>query len=207
MILINENERISIKAIIKVLSSIKEKTNKEELQEIITNKKAKFEFDKNTISKFEDDTTCAFFDLTPATVLENSGYLKDNINNRDLTYRTELLKEYNSILIQTKILFWGWISAVLMCYVIVGFCLYLIFNKRFIDSACSLVLEGLVYAVQKIFSIREDHYRELINNKIGHLQKGDFIEYAISKMEVISNISEKDKKMMEIIDDIRNLCD
>lgn len=210
MVCINENERLDVETIIKALDSIKSEANIEELQQIIISKEGKFEYDKISNTAFDDNVTCDFYNdlfVVPETnVLENITFWGNSANDRDLTYRMELLKEYNSILVQTKVLFWCWISAVWMCYVIAGFCLYLILEKRFIDSACSLVLEGLVYAVQKIFSIREDHYRDLINNKIEHLQKGDSIEYAISKAEVINDISEKDKKIMEIIDDIRKMC-
>ena len=75
------------------------------------------------------------------------------------------------------------------------------------DTACTFLLEGGVYAVQKIFSIREDYYRELINKKISHLEKGDFFEFAASKVDVIKDVDKKDRKMMQIVDDIRKICD
>ncbi len=211
MVSINENERPNVETIIKALEGIRAEANKEELQQIIISKEGRFEYDEISNTEFIDDTTCVFYDdsfvESDFNNLENDTFEINNATGRDLTYRMELLKEYNSILIQTKVLFWCWVSAVWMCYIIVGFCIYLILHGRYIDSICSVVLEGLVYAVQRIFSIREDHYRELINNKIVHLQKGDFVEYAISKMEVINDISEKDKKIMELIDDIRKIWD
>ncbi|MCI8508031.1 MAG: protein kinase [Lachnospiraceae bacterium] len=204
MVCVDENDRLEIENVISMLHKIKKDASKEELQQSITLKDKNYLIDDSTFSAFQDDSTCGFFnDSFVETINPFSEVTNQKENVKDLTYRTELLKEYNSILFQTKVLFWCWIFSVSMCYIIVAICIYFILNEKFLDSAFSVLLEGLVYAVQKIFSIREDHYRELINKKLSHLQKGDFVEYALSKIEYINDINEKDKKIAELIDDLR----
>lgn len=236
MVRLEKKKRIKIGKVKRILCKLKDKISMLEKQKIISRKNnigfdipcdsdlslstptlspsyddnniASFNFD----SEFDGDQTVLLFDgnnfmddmVSDSTVSED---MPQTEFQQHMKYREELLREYNNILKQAKVSFWCWVSTLGMCYIIIGICIYLILNGRFMDTACTFLLEGGVYAVQKIFSIREDYYRELINKKISHLEKGDFFEFAASKVDVIKDVDKKDRKMMQIVDDIRKICD
>lgn len=75
------------------------------------------------------------------TEIKSKKETRKNKYGFDLTYRDELLKEYSNILNQAKITFWCWISSLVMCYIIIGVCIFLVLEKRFVDSICSGLLE------------------------------------------------------------------
>ncbi len=201
MTLLKPQNRIKINKIIQVLKKIKKKASEIELHQNINSKKIYTSQEGWTETGFKSDITISFDSIL--TEKENKREMRKNKHSLDLTYRDELLKEYSNILNQAKITFWCWISSLVMCYIIIGVCIFLVLEKRFVDSICSGLLEGLIYAVQNIFSIREDHYRDLINSKLLHLEKGDFFEYATSKAEILTDNNKKEGVVIKIIDDIR----
>lgn len=64
-----------------------------------------------------------------------------------------------------------------------------------------MILESLIYLVQKLFSIREDYYREQNKQKIKHLENGDYYEYML---EILKNTREefREERLIKIIDSI-----
>lgn len=206
MVLIDESERINIKNVFQILLKIKKEATEKDLNQTISNENNddSFNYDSITFTKFEDDVTCTFYEDTSKKETYNILEQSQRNTNNDLIYRNELLKEYHNILTQTQILFYCWISALLVCYIIVAICIYCILNKRLDASIFSLILEGLVFAIQKIFAIREDYYHDLISKKIEHLQQVDLIEYTILKTQNIDDKDERNKQVINLIDDIRN---
>ena len=81
----------------------------------------------------------------------------------------------------------------------------LIIKGQYIEALTTVVLESLVYAVQRLFAIREDHYRDLINMKIRHLEVGDYLDYAFEKMSYTDDIEIRNMGVSKIIDSIRAL--
>lgn len=206
MLLLDQTERINIRKVFEILLKIRKEATEEALNQTINNKNddSILDYDNVTFTGFEDNVTCSFYD--DILEKENTNIIKQSPNNvnNELVYRDELLKEYHSILKQTQILFYCWISALFSCYIIVAICIYCILNKRFDASIFSLVLEGLVFAIQKIFSIKENYYHDLIRKKIDHLQQVDLMEYTVLKTQNIDDENERSKKMANLIDDIRN---
>lgn len=201
MTLLKPQNRIKINKIIQLLKKIKKNASEIELHQNINSKREYISQEGWTKTGFENDVTISIGSILTET--KSKKETRKNEHGFDLTYRDELLKEYSNILNQAKITFWCWISSLVMCYIIIGVCIFLVLEKRFVDSICSGLLEGLIYAVQNIFSIREDHYRELINSKLLHLEKGDFFEYATSKAEILTDNNKKEGVVIKIIDDIR----
>lgn len=120
-------------------------------------------------------------------------------------YLDQLLKEYDNILLQAKVSFWLWVTSFVFCYLIVAITVILIIKGQYIEALTTVVLESLVYAVQRLFAIREDHYRDLINMKIRHLEVGDYLDYAFEKMSYTDDIEIRNMGVSKIIDSIRAL--
>lgn len=129
---------------------------------------------------------------------------RDEINNTAPSYQKQLINEYDSIIIQAKISFGLWVSAFVLSYGIIITAIVLICLGRYTDAIITVVLEALIYAIQRLFSIKEDHYRDLIKNIIKHLERGDYWEYAFKKMDdYMDDSTIKNNKISEIIDSIR----
>lgn len=143
------------------------------------------------------------------SILYNINKDRDRFINREIqntapSYQKQLINEYDSIIIQVKISFGLWVSAFVLSYGIIITAIVLICLGRFTDALITVVLEALIYAIQRLFSIKEDHYRDLIKNIIKHLERGDYWEYAFKKMDdYMDDSTIKNNKISEIIDSIR----
>ena len=58
-------------------------------------------------------------------------------------------------------------------------------------------------AIQKLFNIREDYYRKLMEQKIKHLETGDYLEYAFEKIEKLHSLEVQDREILELIKTIK----
>ncbi len=136
---------------------------------------------------------------------ENSKQLSinNNIEENKNIYRKQLLKEYENILSQAKISFGLWVFSFIMCFIVIFVSVFLIINKNYIEGIITVVLDGAVVAIQKIFNIREDHYRMLMEQKIKHLETGDYLDYAFEKVEKLDNPEDKNREVLELIKTIR----
>ena len=121
-------------------------------------------------------------------------------------YRKQLLREYDNILIQAKVTFFLWVFSFVFCFCIIIISVFYILNGNYIEGVFTSLLDATILIVQKLFNIREDHYRELIDKKMKHLQKGDFIEYAFSEIDKIEDSHIKVKKQSELIDVMRKIA-
>lgn len=107
------------------------------------------------------------------------------INNREENkniYSKQLLKEYDNILLQAKISFGLWVFSFFICFGIIFVSVYAISAGNYTEGLITIVLDGVVVAIQKLFNIREDHYRKLMEQKIKHLEIGDYLDYAFEKV-------------------------
>lgn len=118
-------------------------------------------------------------------------------------YRKQLLKEYDNILLQAKISFGLWIFSFFICFGIIFVSVYAIMAGNYTEGIITIVLDGTVMAIQKLFNIREDHYRKLMEQKIKHLETGDYLDYAFEKVEKIDNPEDKNREILELIKTIR----
>lgn len=118
-------------------------------------------------------------------------------------YRDQLLKEYDNILMQAKVSFWLWVSSFVICFVIIFLSIYSILKGNYIEGIITIVLDGAVVAIQKLFNIREDYYRKLMEQKMKHLETGDYLDYAFEKVEKLDSSEDKNKEILELIKTIR----
>ncbi len=132
----------------------------------------------------------------------NTKEKKETVNNGNI-YREQLLREYNNILIQAKITFSLWVFSFAFCFSIIAISVFFILHGHYLEGVITGILDSTIMIIQKLFNIREDHYRELIEKKIEHLETGDYFDYAFSKVEKIENPHMREKMQSELINEIR----
>lgn len=147
----------------------------------------------------------------PRSDVENEESTKDKKKRKETEdnkylYRKQLLREYDNILIQAKVTFFLWVFSFVFCFCIIIISIFYILNGSYIEGVFTSLLDATILIVQKLFNIREDHYRDLIDKKMKHLQKGDFIEYAFSEVAKIEDLHIKVKKQSELIDVMRKIA-
>lgn len=119
-------------------------------------------------------------------------------------YREQLLREYDNILLQAKVSFGLWVCSFVICFVIVFIAIISIVRENYIEGIITVVLDGFIIAIQKLFNIREDHYRKLMEQKIEHLETGDYLDYAFEKVDKLENSEDKNREVLELIKTIRS---
>ena len=119
------------------------------------------------------------------------------------TYRSKLMNEYDNILVQAKISFGLWVTSILICFTMIIIAMYLIIKGEYIQGLFTALLDVFVLAIQKLFNIREDHYRKLIEQKMKHLEDGDYIEYAFEKAMMFENPKDRNREAMELLKQIK----
>lgn len=127
---------------------------------------------------------------------------KETKSNSNI-YRKQLLKEYSNILMQAKITFYLWVFSFAFCFCIIAISVFFVLNGHYLEGVITGVLDSTIMIIQKLFNIREDHYRELIEKKIEHLETGDYFDYAFSKAEKIEDLQMREKMKSELINEIR----
>lgn len=145
-----------------------------------------------------------FFDTTSMNGHTNDGVGPIPVINRRYNYRDQLYKEYNNILFQAKVVFWLWIASFLLCFVIVIAALYSILIGHYVEALITVVLDGFIVGIQKLFGMREEYYRQLMEHKMEHLETGDFFDYAFEKIETLDKQEDKDREKLKVLKRIRN---
>lgn len=141
---------------------------------------------------------------------KNSKHSEDgSMTNIDIeksknVYREQLLREYDNILLQAKVSFGLWVCSFVICFVIVFIAIISIVRGNYIEGIITVVLDGFIVAIQKLFNIREDHYRKLMEQKIEHLETGDYLDYAFEKVDKLENPEDKNREVLELIKTIRS---
>ena len=104
----------------------------------------------------------------------------------DRIYQRYLLREYEQLSLQASISFWLWVTTFLLGLVLVVVAVCLIVQQKYVEAVTSVVLEALVYFAQRLFAVREDYYRKQNDNKLKHLEAGDYFEYYMSILDTTS---------------------
>ena len=118
-------------------------------------------------------------------------------------YRKHLLKEYDNILFQAEVSFWLWFSSFIIFFVLIAVSVICIIQGKYIEGLVTIAIDSFVLAIQKLFNIREDHYRKLIEQKMTHLETGDYLESAFAKVKTLDSQQERNKEIRELIRVIR----
>lgn len=126
-----------------------------------------------------------------------------NSEKGENVYREQLLREYNNILLQAKVSFGLWVCSFVIYFVILFIAITLVVKGNHAEGIISVVLDGFIIAIQKLFNIREDHYRKLMEQKIKHLETGDYFDYAFEKVDKLVNPEDKNREILELLKAIR----
>jgi len=118
-------------------------------------------------------------------------------------YRKHLLKEYDNILFQAEVSFWLWFSSFIVFFVLIGISVICIIQGKYVEGLVTIAIDSFVIAIQKLFNIREDHYRKLIEQKMAHLETGDYLESAFDKVKSLDSQQDRNKEIRELIRAIR----
>lgn len=121
----------------------------------------------------------------------------------DSTYRTKLMAEYDNILLQAKISFGLWVISILVCFAMIIVAMCLIIKGEYAQGIITAVLDAFVLAIQKLFNIREDHYRKMVEQKMKHLEDGDYLEYVFEKAMMFDNPKDRNREAMELLKQIK----
>lgn len=119
------------------------------------------------------------------------------------TYRAKLMEEYDNILLQAKISFGLWVASILICFAMIIVAVCLIIKGDYIQGIITAVLDAFVLAIQKLFNVREDHYRTMVEQKMKHLEDGDYLDYAFEKAKVFENPKDRNREAMELLKQIK----
>lgn len=75
-------------------------------------------------------------------------------------------------------------------------------HKHYLEALTTVILEALVYFVQRIFAIREDYYRKQNSEKLKHLESRDYYDYIMEILNTTSN-EFREKRIDTIIKSIQ----
>ena len=125
------------------------------------------------------------------------GHLKEN------AYRRRLEQEYDNILFQAKISFWLWVFSFVMFFIIIAVAIVFVFFERYLDGGITALAEILVYGAQRLFKIREDQYRKLVEDKMKHLERIDLFSHAMDGADKITDGVQRNKKISDTVDSVR----
>lgn len=128
---------------------------------------------------------------------------KPKEDRHDGTYRPKLMQEYDNILLQAKISFGLWVTSILICFAMIIIAMCLIISGNYIEGIITTVLDAFVLALQKLFNIREDHYRKMVEQKMKHLEDGDYLEYAFEKARIFENPTDRNREAMMLLKQIK----
>lgn len=216
MLEFSPEERISIEDAILKISSIEAAYIRTELKDFIIHnvnfvEKEYYQQTFNPISLIE--TTVVGISMTvPPNDHDMNTYKDDNLedisektkmHNGTRTYREQLISEYDNILLQAKITFGLWVSAVILCYLIIFIAISMLLKGQYMEGIIITLLDAFIMGVQKLFNIREDHYRNLVEKKMQHLEMGDYIEYAFEKVECFDDPRDKTREAMLLLKQIK----
>ena len=103
--------------------------------------------------------------------------LMSQAHTQENFYRKQLIKEYEQINKQAVVSFWLWVFTFVFGFVIIAVAVTLTVRGQYMEALTTVILEALVYFVQRLFAIREDDYRKLNSDKLKHLETGDYLDY------------------------------
>lgn len=153
-------------------------------------------FDQEFSSNSEDEKKSKFSKDNLPTVNINKEQEKRN-------YQEQLLREYENILFQAKVSFGLWVFSFIVCFLIVFISIFSIVKGDFLEGIITVILDASIIAIQKLFNIREDHYRKMMEQKIKHLETGDYLDYAFEKVDKLENTKDKNAEILKLISTIR----
>lgn len=113
--------------------------------------------------------------------LKNDEVIGRNRASRE--YGEKLMKEYEMLNGQAKTVFRLWVATFILGMLIIILAVFMICIGKFQEALLATALEALLYFAQKCFSMREDDYRAQNENKLKHLEAGDYYEYAMNMLE------------------------
>lgn len=120
-------------------------------------------------------------------------------------YRKQLEKEYHRLSIQANIAFSLWVLSFIICFAIVFIAIYSFTKGGFIKGVITVILNGMILATQKMFTIREDLYKTQMEKMQIHLERGDYLDYAFEKADQLDDPKVKLDTKNKLIWEIREI--
>lgn len=155
-------------------------------------------------TNIENDDDIYNSTINPVLQIKHLNTNKSAANSRthESYYRKQLIKEYAQINKQAMISFWLWVSTFIVGFAIIAISVVMTVLGNFIEALITVILESLVYFVQRLFAIREDYYRKLNSDKLKHLESGDYYDYIMSILDTTSE-DYREKRIDTIITSIQ----
>ena len=122
----------------------------------------------------------------------------------DDSFRKKLVEEYDIIRTQAKISFRCWIASIILFFGMMITAMVLIITGNYLQGVLTALMDGFVVGVQKLFNIREDHYQDLVKQKLNHLQNLDYMDYAFAKTDAFSDPKERNQAAIDLLKQIKN---
>jgi hypothetical protein len=142
-------------------------------------------------------------DTVPPTVPPTASSTPTKKND-DNTFRSKLLEEYDFIRSQAKISFYCWIASIVLCFAMLITAMVLVAMGNYIQGAITVLMDGFVVGVQKLFNIREDHYQKLVKQKLDHLENLNYLDYVFDKADDFKDPKERVQAATDLLKQIRN---
>jgi serine/threonine protein kinase len=142
-------------------------------------------------------------DTVPPTVPPTTSSTTTKKND-DNTFRSKLLEEYDFIRSQAKISFYCWIASIVLCFAMLITAMVLVAMGHYIQGAITVLMDGFVVGVQKLFNIREDHYQKLVKQKLDHLENLNYLDYVFDKADDFKDPKERVQAATDLLKQIRN---
>lgn len=120
-------------------------------------------------------------------------------DNKTTVYGMKLMDEYDKLNKQAAVAFRLWVATFVMGLIIVGVAVVLIIMGKYCEALLTSVLEALLYFAQKCFAMREDYYREQNDNKLKHLETGDYFELALRTLDS-TDVNFRNEKLRVLLD-------
>lgn len=137
---------------------------------------------------------------------ERDSVTKEDGNSKrqhDGTYRSKLMEEYDNILLQAKISFGLWVTSVFICFAMIIVAMCLIIKGEYVQGITTAILDSFVLVIQKLFNIREDHYRKMVEQKMKHLEDGDYLDYVFEKAMMLGDPKDRNREAMKLLKQIK----
>lgn len=117
-------------------------------------------------------------------------------------YREQLATEYAQMNKQASISFGLWVSTFIFGFIIIAIAAMLVISGQYFEALTTIVLDALVFFVQRVFAIREDFYRKQNLEKLKHLESGDYLDYILRLLDTTRD-KYREKRIDTIIETIQ----
>lgn len=115
-------------------------------------------------------------------------------------YEEHLAKEYGQLLFQARVSFGLWVGFGVTAFLVLVAGVLLLYTGNLLSGAVTIASEALLLFIQKLFKVREDHYRAVANRKTRNLELGGHLSIAMQCIDAILVPDEQSEKTARLAD-------